>query len=152
VARRSAVQRCTIRLGSVEDLPAVIGLLEAASLPTAELGRTTVWVAEDPDGICGVVGLQQFDGDGLLRSIAVDPSRRGQRIGRQLVEHVLVESARRRLRGVYALAEGDAAAWLARRGFTRIERADAPPALTASALYQHACAPDTPLLRVELDS
>jgi N-acetylglutamate synthase-like GNAT family acetyltransferase len=150
VASRSAVHPCTVRPATVEDLPVVVGLLEAASLPTTELGRTAVWVAEDADGVCGVVGLQGLDGEGLLRSVAVDPGRRGQLIGRLLVDHALEEAGRRLLRTVYALAEGEAAAWLTRRGFTQIDRSQTPPALAASALYQRDCGPDTPLLRFDL--
>src|SRR5882757_7248070 len=58
-------------------VPAVLSLLQGAGLPTADLKsaqRLKVWVLEGSDSVLGgVIALERFGTDALLRSLAVAP-------------------------------------------------------------------------------
>jgi GNAT superfamily N-acetyltransferase len=58
-----------------------------------------VWVADDPeDGVVGLVGLVLTGRAGEVEPVVVSGSRRGQGIGRALLEHVAAEARRRGLK------------------------------------------------------
>jgi amino-acid N-acetyltransferase len=78
----------SIRRGEAADLPAVLALLEAAGLPTADLTSVLgpqMWVLEAKDSVLGVIALERFGSDGLLRSLAVAPECRKRGFGHKLV-------------------------------------------------------------------
>lgn len=84
-----------IRRGSAADLPAVAALLQSAGLTTADLGvsRLQLWLAEAGNALVGVIALERFGSEGLLRSLAVAPEYRKLGFGRRLVAR-LEEDAR----------------------------------------------------------
>jgi amino-acid N-acetyltransferase len=78
----------SIRLGESADLPAVLALLESAGLPTADLmggRRLQMWVLEARDSLQGVIALERFGTDALLRSLTVASGYRKRGLGRDLV-------------------------------------------------------------------
>jgi amino-acid N-acetyltransferase len=78
----------SIRRGESADVPAVLTLLESAGLPTADLMNVRglpMWVLEAEDSLVGVIALQRFGSDALLRSFAVAPEYRRRGFGRELV-------------------------------------------------------------------
>jgi amino-acid N-acetyltransferase len=77
-----------IRRGESADLPSVLALLEAAGLPTADLTSVLglqMWVLEAKDSVLGVIALERFGSDGLLRSLAIAPEYRKRGFGHKLV-------------------------------------------------------------------
>lgn len=70
------------------DRDAIRALLEASSLPVADLAAAPIrfWVARRGQRVIGTVGLERFGAAGLLRSLAVAPDLQGRGIGRELVE------------------------------------------------------------------
>jgi len=84
-----------IRRGTAADLPAVAALLANAGLPTADLGTAGLqsWLVEAGGALVGVIALERFGSDALLRSLAVAPAYRKLGVGRRLVAR-LEEDAR----------------------------------------------------------
>src|SRR5579872_6828134 len=85
-----------VRRGSSADMGAVLALLESAGLPTQDLAHIPglrMWVAAAEDSIGGVIALQPFGTEGLLRSLAVSPARRKSGVATTLVRQ-LEEDAR----------------------------------------------------------
>ena len=75
----------TIRLGVAADLPVIQGWLADAGLPIADLTpdhMNNFLVAVVNAQPAGMIGLEQFDKLGLLRSLVIDPAARRNGIGR----------------------------------------------------------------------
>jgi amino-acid N-acetyltransferase len=69
-------------------MPSVLALLRGAGLPTADLEgplNLQVWVIKSKDSLQGVIALERFGSEGLLRSLAVAPEYRNRGLGRELV-------------------------------------------------------------------
>ena len=132
-----------IRKARKSDLAAVEQLLSGSRLPLDGVRDhfAQFIVAEDDDGIEGVVGLEQYDSFALLRSAVVAPAHRGSGIGKQLVEQVLERAEEDGVDEMYLLTT-TAQDYFPRFGFTVTSRASVPDPLKASAEFQGAC-PDT---------
>ena len=69
----------------------MVKLLAAAGLPTEDVTTeesVQLWVASANEVSLGVIGLERFGDEGLLRSLAVAPPHRGRGLGHELVEHL----------------------------------------------------------------
>jgi len=141
-----------IRRASPADRGAVLALLEEAALPTAGLDDAVLFVAAEPSGrLAGTCGLEVWGRVGLLRSLAVAPSRRGTGLGRDLVEAVLDLASDLGLREVDLLTSS-AGPFFARLGWVEARRDEAPAALRLSAEMDEAvCAGCASFLRKALD-
>lgn len=73
-----------LRTAQESDLPAVLGLLGRAQLPTAGVGDTPSHyvMAESGGQLVGVVGLEVYGESALLRSAVVEESWRGNTTSR----------------------------------------------------------------------
>ncbi len=126
------------------DWPAVLALLEAAGLPTADLqptpaGHFFVARADDPDhSVIGAVGVEAHGAHGLLRSLVVDSSWRGSGAGSQLVAAAEQHARAVGLQSLTLLTQS-ASAFFAARGYAVIERAMAPAALQATPQFAALC-------------
>jgi amino-acid N-acetyltransferase len=101
-----------------EDIPDMVRLLTAASLPPFPVGEhwDTFWLLEGDDGVVGMIGLEIFGPSALLRSVVVDESLRGKGLGDQLTQKAISEARSRGVRNVY-LFTMDRAPFFARYGF-----------------------------------
>jgi amino-acid N-acetyltransferase len=148
VAITAALQPAT-----VEQHGAVLSLLRQAGLPVADLevgNGPDIAVALDGGQVIGVVGVEAYGTDALLRSLVVDPAWRGRGIGDALVraaEHGA------RVRGVKALwlLTTDASDYFAARGYAAADRARAPVALQGCAQFRSLCPSSAACLRKTLD-
>lgn len=115
-------------------------LLVANGLPIDDLEdpANELFGAFDADALIGIVGLQRCGDLGLLRSLAVDPSRRAHGVGRALCDRVLEDARERGYAEIYLLTTG-AADYFARLGFVDVERADVPPEIRATAQFSTLC-------------
>jgi N-acetylglutamate synthase-like GNAT family acetyltransferase len=141
-----------LRSATSSDLSAVLRLIEAAGLPAAGVAEhlTGFVVAESGGRLEGVAGLEVHGHDGVLRSVAVDPSSRGRGLGRRLTERVLASARAAGLRRLYLLtttAEG----WFPRYGFRPIAREDASAAVRASVEFREACPASAVAMVLDLD-
>ena len=140
--------RC--RAATQSDLQVIKGFLKENGLP--ELG-VDGWVenfviAEDQDGsLVGVAGLELYGKSGLVRSVAVKKSFRGQGYGRILVEAVVGNARARGLKTLYLLTD-DASAYFQRLGFQPVDRKEVDRAVKASVEFTEMCEGATAMRRV----
>ena len=132
------------------DELAIKRLLTTAGLPGADLTPAHLarfLVLRDADQLGGVVGLEVFGAVALLRSLAVPTSRRGQGLGTRLAEAAEDHARSLGVAALYLLTT-TAESFFARRGYRRIDRADAPAALHATAEFASLC-PSTAVCMVK---
>jgi amino-acid N-acetyltransferase len=132
-----------MRAATANDLPAILGLLEANKLPTTgvhdHLKHFQLVFASD--GLIGCAGLEVHGEAGLLRSVAIASSHRSQGHGSKLVQTILEHARKRKLSSLSLLTE-TAQNYFQRFGFQITPRASLPSNLQASAELCGAC-PDS---------
>ena len=119
----------------------VLALLRAVSLPTEGVEDRFpggYLVAEAGGRIIGTGGLERYGEYGLLRSLAVDPGWRGRGIGKALTSGLMERASAEGLKAVYLLTS-TAEPYLARLGFGKVERKDAPAGIRASKEFTATC-------------
>jgi len=141
----------TILRATRDQLGAIVGLLRAADLPTADVDERIVFhVALDARGaVIGAVGLEALEACVLLRSLVVADSERGRGLGRELVV-VALEAARPLGPEVFALTT-TAARFFRELGFVDVERSHAPEALQRTAQFTSLCPSNATILRRSLE-
>ncbi|MDX1674085.1 MAG: arsenic resistance N-acetyltransferase ArsN2 [Longimicrobiales bacterium] len=138
----------SIRSARPEDEVGVLGLLAEAGLPTDEVRE---WlpryiVAEAGGRIVGVAGLEVHGSDGVLRSVVVDPSHRGEGLGGRLAATVIAKARQAGLRRLYLLTE-TAEDYFPRHGFRRVDRSEVSAPVKESVEFREAC-PDSAVAMV----
>ena len=138
-----------IELAHADDLAAIVSLLERSQLPRAEIERHlgAALVARDDARVVGCAAVELYGSVGLLRSVAVDPVRRGAGLGARLTDAALALARRRGVRYAYLLTES-AAQFFPRFGFRTIARGDVAPAVQQSVEFTRAC-PESALAMVK---
>ena len=126
------------------ELDAIAALLRAADLPVADLSVSMldayVVATEDEDCI-GVVGLEVYGSNALLRSLAVGSQHRSRGLGARLMDAIETEARRRGVTALYLLTT-TAATFFERLGYTAHDRAAVPPSIAATTEFSSLC-PDT---------
>lgn len=140
-----------IRPATVRDLPAIIALLEASKLPLAGLREhvATTLVAQRNARIVGCGAVEIHGAAGLLRSVAVDETRRGEGLGHQITQAALDLARARGLTSVYLLTT-TAAEFFPRFGFVEIGRDQVDPAVQRSVEFTTACPASAVAMRADL--
>jgi amino-acid N-acetyltransferase len=140
--------RAVVRAATQADYEAVRSLLEASTLPVSGVPATLAdfYVAEDQGRVVGVVGLELYGANALLRSAAIDPAVRGSGVGRALVERALEHAREQGVRAIYLLTT-TAERYFPRFGFDRITREDVPDAVQASVEFRGACPESATVMR-----
>ena len=122
------------------DIAEIEDLLRGSSLPVEGAGAHLehFFVAREEGSLAGVIGLEQYGEEGLLRSLAVRESHRSKGIGNGLYLR-LIDEARslgiRRLVLLTTTAEG----YFSARGFRKVPRSSITGALAGSAEFTGAC-------------
>ena len=128
-----------VRPAAPAELPALKRLLAAHALPTADFDTSDVdWLVAvaDAEPIAGMVGLELFDGVGLLRSlVATTP---GAGVGSTLLAAAEDVAHSRGVDRLFLLTQ-TAAPFFAARGYARVERESAPSALLATSEFRSLC-------------
>ncbi|HLV97050.1 MAG TPA: arsenic resistance N-acetyltransferase ArsN2 [Ktedonobacterales bacterium] len=129
-----------IRQATPHDWPQIAPLLTTADLPLdgAEEHLSEFFLAFRGNALIGSAGLERYGDIALLRSVAVAPSERGQRLGQTLVQRALAEVASQGVRQVVLLTT-TASDFFPRFGFHVINRTEVPLAAQASVEFQEAC-------------
>jgi amino-acid N-acetyltransferase len=130
----------TYSLATAGDLPAIQSLLANCSLSAEgiELLLDNCIAAKVGSKLVGTIALEPFGRSALLRSLAVAADYRGRSIGRSLCAKIVSQA---RLLGVdqLYLLTTDAGRYFAALGFRRIDRAEAPAQLQATAQFRSLC-------------
>ena len=120
--------------GEIEDL------LRGSGLPIggAREHLEHFFVAREGGTLAGVIGLEQYGGEGLLRSLVVRESHRSKGIGNTLYLRVIDESRSLGIERLILLTT-TAEAYFAARGFRNVARSTIKGALGHSAEFTGAC-------------
>lgn len=140
-----------LRRAVARDRPDVERLLESSALPSIDVVDQGVasFVAEAMSTAIGVIGLQRFGDDALLRGACVDLAWRRRGIGTNLVELALREAALGAVDSVY-LVTGDSAPFFARFGFTKVLPNALPFAVTRAVARDVNARPDAITMALRL--
>ncbi len=133
------------------EYEAADALVEASGLPLDDLDqcRDTQFVIRDDAAIIATAALEIRGEDAILRSVAVDPARRGERLGERVVGYAIDQARSAGLRALYLLTE-TAEGFFPRFGFVCEPRDAAPPAVQASIEYCSVCGSDAVAMVFEL--
>ncbi|UCE11071.1 MAG: GNAT family N-acetyltransferase [Candidatus Thorarchaeota archaeon] len=137
----------------VEDLEAVLKLLQLVGLPTEDVEthfeNFMIWQDSETMKILGCVGLEIYDDGMLMRSVAVHPSSRGRRIGKKLVDASLMKAKALGATSVYLLTD-TAENYFKRLGFSLVAREDVPNGVKESIEFTKLCI-GAPSMKKDLD-
>jgi len=106
-------------------------------------------LAKSTGGIIGVVGLEAYDGIGLLRSLAVLPEVRGKGIGKELCSRAIAHAHTQKINELFLLTT-TADSFFAKCGFHKIGRNLAPAPLQASVEFKSLCPDSAVCMRMQL--
>jgi amino-acid N-acetyltransferase len=125
-----------------EDDAAILALLKAEGLPTGDVSAEVLEgfvVARDLDGaVIAAAGLQVHGRFGLLRSLVVIPARRGIVLGKVLVEDLERRASAAGVGELFLLTT-TAAGFFEALGYRRLDRAQVPPQISATAEFRSLC-------------
>jgi amino-acid N-acetyltransferase len=144
----------SIRRGEASDLPSVLELLTAAGLPTADLTSADglqLWILTAGHSPQGVIALQRFGGDGLLRSLALARDYRHRGLGRELVARLERDASADGIAQLVLLTEA-AEAFFSRLGYDTIDRCLVSHQLKQSSEFRSLCPASAVCMRKSLHS
>jgi amino-acid N-acetyltransferase len=147
----SETKTITIAPADDSDIPAILALLECNGLPLdgfLDHARTAL-VACAGESVVGSATLELYGTAALLRSVAVDTSLRGQRLGQQLTRAALELARQHGVETVYLLTE-TAGDFFPRFGFHPIERSAVNAAVQQSVEFTSACPISAQVLALSL--
>jgi amino-acid N-acetyltransferase len=118
-----------------------VALLQSQGLPVSDITDEHLehffFVGSDGSPT-GLVGLELYGTDALLRSLIVGESARGNGLGSTLVELAEQYAATNRVRSIYLLTT-TAEIFFKRLGYERIDRSQAPPEIKATREFASLC-------------
>jgi amino-acid N-acetyltransferase len=134
------------------DLVIARQLLADAGLPTEDVttGHLAL-VAEQAGAVCGLIGLEQFENVGLLRSLVIARECRSAGLGRLLVDELEQLAMTQDVSELWLLTI-DADAWFARLGYTAQSRELAPAVIQQTEEFSSLCPGDAILMKKSLAS
>ncbi len=147
-----AVQSLRIRRAEASDQAAVLQLLQGAGLPTADLTSAAglqFWVSETGGRLGGVIGLERFGTDALLRSLCVAPDYQRRGLGQELVTRLERDARAEGIERLVLLTE-TAEAFFRRLGYELIDRRYAPEEFKESAEFRSLCPASAACMTKEL--
>lgn len=139
-----------MQVHSHPDKAQVVALLAANQLPTADVSELDFehfvgcGTREHPKG---VVGLELFTPDALLRSLVVDEHARGRGCGKVLVDAIEQYAQRLNVRNVYLLTE-TAERFFSKLDYRRIDRESVPESIQQCREFSELC-PDSAVVMVK---
>jgi amino-acid N-acetyltransferase len=119
----------------------VVALLEAEGLPTSDLTEAHLehFFFTGTDGApSALVGLEIYANTALLRSLVVSAAARTRGLGSALVLYAEEYAAAHRVHSLYLLTT-TAEAYFEHRGYRRIDRSEAPPAIQSTREFSSLC-------------
>lgn len=141
----------SLRAAMPGDLPAVLDLVRAASLPDdLETHFASFFVADREGAVVGAVGLEIVgDARALLRSLVVADGSRSAGLGTSLAREAIRRARTTGVGELFLLTTG-AAPFFERLGFERIAHAEAPPAVRRTREFGELCPSTAQLMRLVL--
>ena len=141
----------TLRRADESALSDVETLLAENDLPSADVRTSPArfYVGYDGDDRVGIGGLERYGPDGLLRSVVVERSARGNGYGTALCDALERRARAEGVERLYLLTT-TAAAFFAARGYEELERSDAPAAIRETSEFDELCPASAACMRKSL--
>jgi amino-acid N-acetyltransferase len=118
-----------------------VALLQAQELPASDITDDHLehfFVVGSDGSPTGLVGLEIYGADALLRSLVVGENARSKGLGSALVEHAEQYAASKNVRSIYLLTT-TAEAFFKRLNYERIDRSLAPPSIERTREFASLC-------------
>lgn len=130
---------------------AIKELLQSQKLPAEDLPGVLddFYVATEHDQLVGLIGLERYGFDGLLRSMVVHPAYRNRQIAERLVQQLEDSAKASGIAAVYLLTE-TAETYFSRKNYQTINRGEVPPRLMQSSEFSHVCPVSATVMKKEL--
>ena len=119
----------------------VVALLEAEGLPVSDLTASHLehfFFTGSYGAPNAIIGLELYGPDALVRSLVVGSAARTQGVGTALVLHAEEYAAAHQVRTLYLLTN-TAERYFEHRGYRRIDRIAAPPAIQFTGEFASLC-------------
>jgi amino-acid N-acetyltransferase len=118
-----------------------VALLQAQGLPASDITDKHLehffFVGSDGSP-AGLVGLELYGTDALLRSLVVAENSRNKGLGATLIDHAERYAASKGIQSIYLLTT-TAEAFFKRLGYERTERSTAPPSIERTREFAGLC-------------
>jgi UDP-N-acetylmuramate: L-alanyl-gamma-D-glutamyl-meso-diaminopimelate ligase len=134
------------------DMPSVRELLNRVNLVTSDvsdLAHTSFFVIRSEGHIAASVGLEVYGEEAILRSLAVDPEKRGNGYGWMLADTAVEHARWRGVRRIYLLTETASDFFAAKQGFRVVDRSTVSREVAASTLFRSST--DSKFVAMRLD-
>ena len=141
----------TLERAGPADLDRLEALLESNDLPADDLRKApgSFFLASAGGMLVGAGGVEVHGDDGLLRSVVVVESMRGRGYGTALCDALATRARADGVTTLYLLTT-TAAGFFGERGYETVPRAEAPPAIRATAEFAALCPDDATCMRRRL--
>lgn len=128
------------RTATVEELPAIIQLLDECELPLSDIvpGKQHFVVAEIDQIIIGCTGYEAYDQNGLFRSLAVKPLYRNMMIAHTLIDNIFALAQQQGIREFFLLTT-TADKFFGNLGWEMISRTDVPENIGSTTEFSSIC-------------
>ena len=115
-------------------------LLAAAGLPyhDLEMNKHLLISYYEEENLIGTGGLEIYEDYGLLRSVSVVKSHRGEKTGTRIVAHLICQAKAKKLKGLYLLTE-TAREFFLKTGFQVVDRSQVVAVVKTSPAFSHVC-------------
>jgi amino-acid N-acetyltransferase len=130
----------TLRECDEDGIQDVERLLADNDLPASDVrsGPATFYRGFVDGDTVGAGGLEVYGAAGLLRSVVIEESARGNGLGTVLCDAVEAEARDRGVERLYLLTT-TAEEFFAKRGYEVVDRADAPAAIRETSEFRELC-------------
>jgi amino-acid N-acetyltransferase len=124
----------------LSDLPGIVKLLSENQLPTEDVHKhlENFIVAKSDGEVVGSIGIERYNEDGLLRSLAVSEKLRNQSIGKELYSKLLSYSKQRNINRLHLLTT-TAELYFKRVEFEVTDRSKAPDSIKNTLEFSTLC-------------
>jgi amino-acid N-acetyltransferase len=124
----------------------IVSLLQTEKLPVEDLPSPldNFFIAVEDNNVIGVIGLEQYDKCGLLRSMVVNNRYRNKDIASRLVRELEEKAGSLGIESIYLLTE-TATAYFEKKGYEKISRTEVPKLIQASTEFSSVC-PDSAIV------
>jgi len=128
------------RTATVEDLPAIIQLLDECKLPYSDImpEKQHFVVAEIDQQIIGCAGYEAYNQNGLFRSLAVKPLYRNMSIAHTMIDNIYVLAQEQGIKEFFLLTT-TADKFFGKLGWKMINRNDVPANIAGTTEFASIC-------------
>lgn len=135
------------------SLDEILPLLTDCGLPVTDIDAASppqFFGIRDAGSLVALIGLEQFQSVGLLRSLAVTPSHRGRGLAQELVRHVEAYAASHGVESLFLLTT-TAETFFSKLGYRPASRQDAPQFIQATSQFSGLCPSSSAFLCRQLE-